>query len=112
MIDTIDKKDEEENYQPMLGIDFPEEVRYYKWKTTWEYQGTSPSLDQIASRELLTELAALVGCEFVKDINQGKIYIGATSEEDCRRAVCKLDNINKNWVCLHLCFNASLDFND
>lgn len=82
----------------MLGIDFPHKVRFYKAKTLWGFQSTTASLDEIIPDEVLLKLAALVGCEFVKDISQGKIYIGASSEGECRRAFCKLDNIRKNWV--------------
>lgn len=82
----------------MLGIDFPEKIRYYKSKTTWEYEAANHYLDDAVSDEILVKLAGLVGCEFVKDLNQGKIYIGATSAEECRRAICKLDNIKNNFV--------------
>jgi hypothetical protein len=83
----------------MLGIDFPEQVKYYKTKTTWDYEATNPSLDEILPDDLLRKLSELItSCGFVKDLNQSKIFIGASSEEACRRAVCKFDNIRKNFV--------------
>lgn len=106
MDDESEIEAEDDTAQLTLGISFPVKVRHYKWKTIWEYQGTSPSLDEIVSGGILRRLAVLIGCEFVKDSNHGAIYIGASSEEDCSRAVCKLDNINKNRVSLCLGFMA------
>jgi hypothetical protein len=93
-----------DSYQPMLGINFPDKVRFYKAKTIWECQATNPSLDEIVPDELLLKLGRLIEGDFVKDLNQDRIYIGASCEEECRRAVCKLDNIRKNWVTRFLTF--------
>lgn len=85
----------------MLGLEFPEKVRYYKSKTTWECEGTNPSLDEIVSDNILAKLEGLISCEFFENLDQSKIYIGAASEEECLRAVFKLDNVRKNWVTIN-----------
>ena len=83
----------------MPSIDFPEQVKYYKSKTAWEYEAKTPSLDELLPDDTLQKLARLITrCKFAKDLNQGKIFIGASSEEACRRAICKFDNIRKNFV--------------
>lgn len=82
----------------MVALEYPEKVRFYKSKHLWEYEGAGLLLDEIFSDELLRRLERLVSCEFVKDLNQSKIFIGAISEAECLRAVSKLDNIKKNLV--------------
>ena len=100
------------SYQPMLGINFPAKVRFYKAKTIWECQATNHSLDEIVPDELLLKLERLIEGDFVKDLNQGRIYIGASCEEECRRAVCKLDNIRKIRVTRFLTFCLVESSND
>ena len=95
----------------MLGLDFPDKVRFYKAKTIWEYQVTNPSLDEIASDGLLLKLARLIQGDLVKDVNRGRIYIGATCEDECRRAISKLDNIKNHWASILSICKVPANFN-
>jgi len=81
-------------HPPMLGLEFPEKVKFYRAKTIWEYRGNQP-LDSIISDQTLSAISALTGCEFVKDLNQGKIFVGGPSEEKYNRSIGKLDNIRQ-----------------
>ena len=86
--------------QPVLQLvdEWPEPIRPYTSKLTWNYNANNPSLEEIAPDELLVKLEDLTQCKFFKDLNLSKIYIGAFSEDESHRAVCKLDTIQKAWV--------------
>jgi hypothetical protein len=81
-----------------LDDDFPQNFRSHKSRLTWDYGATNPPMEEIFPDELLVKLEGLIGCEFVKDLNLSRIFIGAASEEIGRRAIYKLDNIRKTWV--------------
>ena len=112
-------KDIDENMQdavalcghpPMLGLEFPEKVKFYRAKTIWEYRGDQP-LDSIISDQTLSSISALTGCEFVKDLNQGKIFVGGPSEEKYNRAIGKLNNIRKAAVSCAQCYYPKPEHN-
>jgi hypothetical protein len=73
----------------------PEEIRFYKFKETWDYNSAEGALGPVLPGQVLRELTSLTGCELVDDAAEGKVFIGAHSEEDCKRAIGKLDNIRK-----------------
>lgn len=49
----------------------------------------------VLSDTTLEELQRLTGCQFVRDIDNGTIFMGASIEELCHLAIIKLDNIQK-----------------
>jgi hypothetical protein len=83
---------------------FPEQFEYFAKRLMWEYNIDQPSLDDVIPDHILDNLSALLNLglknnvEFCKILNLGKIYIGASCEEEGYRAIHKLDNIRKSWV--------------
>lgn len=61
----------------------------------WVCRDTRRHLDEIASDEILGALQDLTGCEFIKDLKKGKVFVGNSSVEKCQRAITKLDNLKK-----------------
>jgi hypothetical protein len=76
---------------------FPEQIKYYKSRTIWSVDA-GVNLDNIASDKDLKELEDLTGCQFVKVLDEHKIYIGGHFEESCHLAILKLDNLRKYHV--------------
>jgi hypothetical protein len=76
---------------------FPELIKYYKSRTIWSVDPVF-DLDQIASDKDLKELEDLTGCQFVKVLNERKIYIGGHFEENSNLAIFKLNNLHKYHV--------------
>jgi hypothetical protein len=79
------------------GEFFPEEIRYFKSRVSWSVN-VGVDLDQVASDEDLKELEWLTGCQFVKILNEHKIYIGGHLGESCEVAAYKLENLCKYHV--------------
>jgi len=79
------------------GEIFPEEIRYFKSRVTWSVN-VEVDLDQVASDKDLKELESLTGCQFVKALNEQKIYIGGHLGESCEVAAYKLENLRKYHV--------------
>ena len=59
----------------------------------WVCEGDHLNLDDIASDDILNILEDLTGCDFTKDLKQGKLFISHSSAENCQRAIRKLDNL-------------------
>jgi hypothetical protein len=56
-------------------------------------------MDKIIPMYEQEKIQALTGAKLVEDLNLQRIYIGAASEESRDRAIHKLDNIRKYFVC-------------
>lgn len=82
--------------QPGIGIiDSAAKVTSQNAELVWTCEDTRRHLDDIASDDILKALGALTGCEFIKDLKKGKIFVGHSSVENCQRAINKLDNLKK-----------------
>jgi hypothetical protein len=55
-------------------------------------------MDDIASDDVLTILKDLTGCDFTKDLNQGKLIISHSSAENRQRALRKLNNLKQKYL--------------
>ena len=51
--------------------------------------------EDIASDEILKALTDLTGCDFNKDLKQGKLFIHHYSAKNCVHAIKKLDNLRR-----------------
>jgi hypothetical protein len=82
--------------QPAVEIiDSPTNVTSKEAELVWTCKDTRRHLDDIASDDILSALEDLTGCEFIKDLKKGKIFVGHSSVEACQRAITKLDNLKK-----------------
>jgi hypothetical protein len=53
------------------------------------------NFEDVASDEILKILETLTGCEFHKDLKQGKLFISHSLAENCQSAIKKLDNLQR-----------------
>lgn len=49
----------------------------------------------VLTNEILSEIQRLTGCELVNDPQTRQLFVGASLEEDCHRAISKLENVRK-----------------
>lgn len=83
-------------HQPAAEIvESPTKVTSKEAELVWECKDTRRNLDDIASDDILSALRDLSGCEFIKDLKTGKIFVGHSSVQSCQRAITKLDNLKK-----------------
>ncbi len=75
---------------------YPDSVRFFKWRAVWFC--LEESLDRVIPDETLQELQRLTDCQFEKDLNSRKLYIGAHKQEHKDLALKKLDVIRKYFV--------------
>jgi hypothetical protein len=81
--------------QPELDLGLPFKIKHYEAFLIWSFQEINRSLDNVVSDGTLEILKESTGCDFIKNLNEQKIYIGHSSMEKCQVAITKLDNIRK-----------------
>lgn len=86
---------DENSEAPFDFLHFPAKIKSHNAKLIWEYKDGRISLDELVSDQTLKTLEELTGCNLVKNLNEGKVYIGHSLEEHCQNAVTKLNNIKK-----------------
>ena len=99
-VESADQLEQTDTQLTTVALDesFPAEIRFYKFRQAWNCADKSIMLDDLFPEADLKELVRLTSCQFIKNINEGVVFVGAHEEENLFLAVHKLDNIEKNWV--------------
>ncbi|KAK2629397.1 hypothetical protein QTJ16_000217 [Diplocarpon rosae] len=90
---TVTKQDEERPADTLTN-EYPEELKYYKFRHTWPCR---EPIDELLPDQDLAELSRLTSCKFEKNINDNLLYVGGFEDELVQVAIKKLDVIIKHW---------------
>jgi hypothetical protein len=84
--------------QPKSEVEYPVEIRYFKFRTAWHCSDNNIHLDTLFSANTLAKLRTVTGCDFKTDSEQKLIYVGSHTQESFLAAIQKLNIIQKHYV--------------
>ncbi|CAL3966348.1 unnamed protein product [Diplocarpon coronariae] len=90
---TVSKQDEEESADTPTN-EYPEELRYFKFRHT---RPCREPIDVLLPDHEIAELSRLTSCKFEKDIDSNTLYVGGHEDELVQVAIKKLNVIIKHW---------------